>query len=55
MCRNIFKNDENGDEMAQLLSFFRDLAKWTGMAIFYADLKRKLREQRNTVAQLIGQ
>ena len=42
MCRNIGENDENGEEVALLLGFLRDLAKWTGMAIFYSDLKKKL-------------
>ena len=42
VCRNIAENDENGEEMAQLLVFFRDFAKWTGMAIFYLNLKKKL-------------
>ena len=50
MCRNIGKNDENGEETAQLFGFFRDLAKWTGMAIFYSNLMKKLREQRTIVA-----
>ena len=41
MCRNIVENYEKGEEMAQLLGFFRDFAKWTGMAIFYSNLKKK--------------
>ena len=41
MCRNIGENDENGEEMAQLLGFVRHFAKWTGMAIFYSNLKKK--------------
>ena len=36
MCRNIVENYEKGEEMAKLLGFFRDLAKWTGMPIFYS-------------------
>ena len=35
LCRNIGKNDENGEEMAKLLGFFRDLAKWAKVAIFF--------------------
>ena len=50
MCRNIDKNTQNGEETAQLFGFFRDLAKWTGMAIFYSNLMKKLREQRTIVA-----
>ena len=33
-CRNIGQNDGNGEEMVQLLGFFREFAKWTEMAIF---------------------
>ena len=55
MCHNVGKNDENGVKMTQVLGFFRDLTKWTGMAIFYSDLEKKLREQRTTAAQLMGQ
>ena len=55
MCRNIGKNDENVEEMVQSLGFFRDFAKWRGMAIFYLDLKKKLQEQLTIGAQLMGQ
>ena len=55
MCRNIGENDENDEEMAQSLGFFRDFTKWTGMANFYSDLKKKLQEQRTFAAQLMGQ
>ena len=55
MCRNIGENDANGEEMAQLLGLLRDFAMWRWMAIFYSDLKKKLREQRTIAAQLKGQ
>ena len=42
LCRNIDENDENDEETAQLLGFFGDYANWTGMAIFYSDLKQEL-------------
>ena len=32
LCRNVGKNDENGEEMAKLLGFFRGFVYWTGMA-----------------------
>ena len=47
MCRNIAENDENGEEMAQLLGFFRDFAKWLRMAIFYSNLKKKTSRTTN--------
>ena len=35
VCRDIAENDKNGEEMAQLLGFFRDLANWTGVTTFF--------------------
>ena len=42
VCRNIAENGENGEGMVQLFGFLRGIAKWTGMASFFLNLKEKL-------------
>ena len=39
VCRNIAENGENGEGMVQLFGFLRDIAKWTGMAIFLLEFE----------------